>query len=86
MTLTAFKKRYKIENRELREMSLGCDTWFVLVLFDKVKNDYVKEYNEKTKKIAMKRFSSVDDIFDYVEKEKKKNDTEKSGEVGEKEA
>lgn len=84
MTLTAFKKRYKIENRALRKMSWSCDTWFVL--FDKVKNDYVKEYNEKTKKIAMKRFSSVDDIFDYVEKEKKKNDTEKSGEVGEKEA
>ena len=84
MTLTAFKKRYKIENRALRKMSWSCDTWFVL--FDKVKNDYVKECNEKTKKIAMKRFSSVDDIFDYVEKEKKKSDTEKSGEVGEKEA
>ena len=84
MTLTAFKKRYKIENRALRKMSWSCDTWFVL--FDKVKNNYVKERNEKTKKNAMKRDSSVDDIFDYVEKEEKKNDTEKSGEVGEKEA
>ena len=54
MTLTTFKKRYKIENRALRKMSWSCDTWFVL--FDKVKNDYVKECNEKTKKIAMKRF------------------------------
>ena len=84
MTLTTFKKRYVIENRARRKMSWSCDTWFVL--FDKLKNDYVKEYNKETKKIAMKRFSSADDIFDYVEKENRKNDTEKSGEVGEKKA
>ena len=70
MTLSTFSKKYKIEIRAKRKMSWTCETWFVL--FDKTTNEYVMEYNEQTKKKAMKRFSSAENIFRYVEQLNKK--------------